>query len=116
MKTLMRTMVLGTSVCLLSLLPAGASADSVADRKSETPINTWGVPTASTHDAAIERSIFEDTLPATAAGGSAYSGSIESKANSIPNASHRSEDTASTGHYENTYKASDYKRDMFGGN
>lgn len=70
MKTLIRNVVSTTSVLAICLLPVTASGDSLADKRSNTPVETWG-----NQDVELERAILTETIDPTAAGSTAYNAS-----------------------------------------
>jgi len=104
MKTLIRNMV---SVLFILLLPTVASGESLAERKSDTPVETWN-----NQELELERAILTETIAPTAAGYPAYDSSSSADQGAMKNAGERS-----AGHGAKEYKrASDYKREVFGPN
>lgn len=107
MKTLIRNMV---SALVILLLPTVASGDSLADKKSDTPVETWN-----NQEIELERAILTETIEPTAAGHSAYEGSFSAGQDGMNNVG----ETGGMGseHGAKEYKrASDYKREVFGPN
>lgn len=102
MKTLIRNMV---SVLFILLLPTVVIGESLAERKSDTPVETW-------NNQELERAILTESIAPTAAGYSAYESSSSASQDAMNNAGERS-----AGHEAKEYKrASDYKREVFGPN
>lgn len=104
MKTLIRNLV---SVSVISLLPAVASGESLADRASDTPVETWN-----NQELELERAILTETVEPTAAGSPAYesnfnAGQENAGATDSMNARHGA---------KKHHRASDYKREVFGPN
>lgn len=104
MKTLIRNLV---SVSVILLLPAVASGESLADRSSDTPVETWN-----NQELELERAILTETIEPTASGDSAYESSFTSAQENAGVA-----DGMSAGHgAKKDHRASDYKREVFGPN
>lgn len=107
MKTLIRNVVSVASVLAISLLPAVVSGESLADRKSDTAVETWG-----SHEAELERAILTESVEPTAAGGISHDGVAGSQGDS-GTMSHRQ--GMSEDHGMKKYKSAyEYKREVFG--
>ena len=110
MKTYFRTMTSFTiltsviGVLLFTSLPITVNGDSLADKRSEAPVETWD-----NQEIELERAILTEQLPPTAAG----SASVEQEP--MSNESHMSSNDMEHGMEQNK-SASHYKSDVFGGN
>ena len=105
MKTLTRIMLSAMPVLVVLLLPAVVYGESLADKRSDTPVETWG-----NQEAELERAILTETIDPTAAGNTA-SGDMGSQQDAIRQ--HGSNQTHGVKQYP---RASDYKRAVFGPN
>ena len=104
MKTLIRNMV---SVLFILLLPTAAIGESLAERKSDTPVETWD-----NQELELERDILTESIAPTAAGRSVYDSSSSAGQDEMKSTGERS-----TGHGAKEHRrASDYKREVFGPN
>lgn len=102
MKTFIRKFV---SVFIMLLLPAAVLGESLADRKLETPVETWG-----NEEAELERAILTETVEPTAAG---HSTDQPSQYQTDKAKKHRSGGWHGGKQYKNAYE---YKREVFGPN
>lgn len=91
------------AVILLISVPVTVSGDSLADKRTEAPPETWG-----NQEIELERAILTEQLPSTAAG----SASVEQEP--IERDSHMS--SRMEDGMEQNKSASHYKREVFGSN
>ncbi|MFD2230404.1 hypothetical protein [Alkalimarinus sediminis] len=102
MKTLTRNWV---AIAAILLLPAVATSESLAERKSDTPVETWNH-----QEMELERAILTETIEPTAAGHSTNDMSTGEGHDGMKS-------TGDMTHETKKYsRASDYKRAIFGSN
>jgi len=103
---LTKNMTSAVCVFLLSLLPAIVNADSSADRRSDTSVETWN-----NQDIELERAILTEKMSPTAAGPA----SAEQHGAVMHGESNMGKDDMAMEHGMKQYKsASHYKREVFG--
>ncbi|UZE96488.1 hypothetical protein [Alkalimarinus alittae] len=102
---LIRHILTTASMLVILLLPTMVSGDSLADKKADTPVESWG-----NQEAELERAILTETIEPTAAGGLSDMGHGPQKANTKM---HDSKGWHGGKQYKNAYE---YKREVFGSN
>jgi hypothetical protein len=106
MKTLTKSMTATVSVFLLSMLPVIVNGDSLADKRADTPVETWN-----SQEMELERAILTGQVEPTAAG----SASVQHQPDSMMHEPMHSSGDMEHG-VEQYRRASDYKRETFGSN
>ena len=110
MITLTKNMTSAVCVFLLSLLPAIVYAESSADRRSDTSVETWN-----NQDIELERAILTEKMSPTAAGPASAEQHGAVVQESMHGESNMGKDDMAMGHGMKQYKsASHYKREVFG--
>ena len=111
MKTYFKTMTSVIVVLLFTWLPVTVSGDSLADKRSDTPVETWG-----STDVELERAILTEQMDPTAAGPvSAEHQQDTMMQDSMHSEGHMSKDDMEHG-MKQYNSASHYKREVFGNN
>jgi len=111
MKILTKNRASVVGVFLLSLLPAIVNGYSLADKNSDTPVETWG-----STDVELERAILTEQMDPTAAGPvSAEHQQDTMMQDSMHSEGHMSKDDMEHG-MKQYNSASHYKREVFGNN